>query len=48
MPGPDTPTPTSAPRGRDIYPFDEIEPRSRALWDKVGLFRQDEMQPSGA
>src|SRR5436853_85838 len=28
-------------RGRDIYPFDEIEPRSRALWDRLGLFRQD-------
>jgi leucyl-tRNA synthetase len=48
MPGPDTPTPAdapgapgaNAPRGRDIYPFDEIEPRSRALWDKLGLFKQ--------
>ncbi len=30
----------SAPRGRDIYPFDEIEPRSRALWESIGLFRQ--------
>ncbi len=30
-----------APRGRDIYPFDEIEPRSRKLWADLGLFRQD-------
>jgi leucyl-tRNA synthetase len=30
----------NAPRGRDIYPFDEIEPRSRAFWDEIGLFRQ--------
>ena len=28
-------------RGRDIYPFDEIEPRARALWERLGLFRQD-------
>src|SRR5690349_9076315 len=52
MPGPDAPTPTpaeasgtpgrdpQAPRGRDIYPFDEIEPRARALWERIGLFRQ--------
>ncbi len=45
MPGPDSRT-TSEPssgstRGRDIYPFDEIEPRSRALWDRIGLFKQD-------
>ncbi len=32
--------PASA-RGRDIYPFDEIEPRSRALWERLGLFKQD-------
>src|SRR5688572_21812257 len=31
----------SAPRGRDVYPFAEIEPRSRALWAEQGLFRQD-------
>src|SRR5687767_10588760 len=30
-----------APRGRDIYPFAEIEPRSRALWTEHGLFHQD-------
>ena len=49
MSGPDTPISTPAsdapagttPRGRDIYPFDEIEPRSRALWERIGLFRQD-------
>jgi leucyl-tRNA synthetase len=43
MPTPDAPTPdapNAAPRGRDIYPFAELEPRSRALWEKVGLFRQ--------
>ncbi|MEP7027515.1 MAG: leucine--tRNA ligase, partial [Candidatus Eisenbacteria bacterium] len=52
MPGPDTPTPAQsppggtpggpgAPRGRDIYPFDEIEPRSRKRWADLELFRQD-------
>jgi len=50
MPGSDTPTTPEAPppaggggapRGRDIYPFSEIEPKSRALWDKLRLFHQD-------
>jgi len=31
---------SGAPRGRDIYPFDEIEPRSRKLWADLGLFKQ--------
>jgi leucyl-tRNA synthetase len=58
MPGPDIPasdTPMSAdhapggggaPRGRDIYPFDEIEPRSKKLWADLGLFRQSLADPS--
>src|SRR2546423_8267568 len=41
---PESPAPA---RGRDIYPFDEIEPRSRALWDRLGLFRQDLSDDSG-
>ncbi|MEO6462080.1 MAG: class I tRNA ligase family protein, partial [Candidatus Eisenbacteria bacterium] len=32
---------STAPRGRDIYPFTEIEPRSRALWAEQKLFEQD-------
>src|SRR5262245_34681779 len=28
-------------RGRDIYPFAEIEPRAKGLWNQAGLFRQD-------
>ena len=31
----------SGARGRDIYPFSEIEPRSRARWAEQGLFAQD-------
>jgi leucyl-tRNA synthetase len=56
MPGPDTPISSAtpgpqpdgggAPRGRDIYPFDEIEPRSKKLWAELGLFRQDLKDPS--
>ena len=42
MPGPDTSIPEEPgrTRGRDIYPFDEIEPRSRRRWEELGLFRQ--------
>jgi leucyl-tRNA synthetase len=36
----------SSPRGRDIYPFAEIEPRSRARWTELGLFQQDLKDPA--
>jgi leucyl-tRNA synthetase len=35
-----------APRGRDLYPFAEIEPRSRALWENLRLFHQDLADPA--
>ena len=48
MPGPDTSIPEEPgrTRGRDIYPFDEIEPRSRKLWADLGLFRQSLADPA--